>query len=834
MRDQAPEGSLLVEVQRLKEQLASEGMAREEDLHEVRRDVLSFLAVERELLSLSLQEIPVQELLQRALQEIVSAPGFSFRGMGVIFLAEEDDGVLSLAVNHGVPDGAVRACAKVPFGRCLCGRAAESQEVQYEPGGEDRRAACLESIPDSGSLCVPIVSSGRTLGVLNVFVPEGRPRKTEEEFLQAVSHTLAGVLVRRKEHEELHRAEERFRALFHLAPDAYFLHDLDGRFLDGNRAAEEMIGYKKEELIGKSFLEAGILPPKEIPRAAKMLEQTREGHPPPMPVEIELVKKDGSLLLAEVHWVPVIMAGERIVIGLARDITPKKETEVSARMSSALFRELFEGSPLPIAVLDEKGRILRVNRGFERTFGYGQEESRGRMLDELIVPEEEKEAARQLIEKALKGEVVGARGIRKRKDGSLLDVEITGHPIQMNGGVRVLYAIYQDVTEKRRMEEQLRQAQKMEALGRLAGGVAHDFNNALTTIVGHADLILASLRPEDPLYESAAEIKRASQSAVSITRQLLTFSRKQVVRPQVVDLNIIIGEMEKMLRRIIGEDIELVTSLAPDLGAVRVDPAQMEQVLMNLAVNARDAMPKGGRLTIETANVELGEDYFRSHAMRPRPGPYVRLAVTDTGVGMDRETRSRIFDPFFTTKTPGKGTGLGLSTVYGIVEQSGGFIEVSSEPGRGSTFKIYLPRVEEKARRITRKEKSFHLFGGSETVLLVEDETSVRGLAKRVLEDCGYRVIEARDAKEALEAAVRHQGEIDLLLTDVVLPGMNGGEVAEQLKEGRPDLKVIFMSGYPDDVVLHQIGTREGFHFIEKPFTPEDLARKVRAVLDRG
>lgn len=388
-----------------------------------------------------------------------------------------------------------------------------------------------------------------------------------------------------------------------------------------------------------------------------------------------------------------------------------------------------------------------------------------------------------------------------------------------------------EVSERKMAEEQLRQAQKMEAVGKLAGGVAHDFNNLLTAINGHSDLAMRRLKQDDPLYDKLEKIKKAGERAATLTHQLLAFSRKQILQPKVLDLNQVVFEMNKMLQPLIGEDIDLLTKLKPDLGMVKADPGQLEQVLMNLSVNARDAMPKGGKLTIETANVYLDEDYAGRH-LSITPGWYVMLAVSDTGSGMDAQTQERIFDPFFTTKEVGKGTGLGLSTVYGIVKQSGGSIWVYSELGRGTTFKVYLPCVNRCAEEPVSSTDSNKLSEGNETVLLVEDEEMVREMAKEILEESGYRVLEAKHGHEALLIAGQYRGPIHLMLSDVVMPQMSGRELAEQFISLRKDMKVLYMSGYTDDAIVHHGVLDEGTSFIEKPFTPNALARKIRETLN--
>ncbi len=387
----------------------------------------------------------------------------------------------------------------------------------------------------------------------------------------------------------------------------------------------------------------------------------------------------------------------------------------------------------------------------------------------------------------------------------------------------------QDITERRSLEDQFRQAQKMEAVGRLAGGVAHDFNNLLTVITSYAEFLLDDLAPEDPRRRDVEEIRNAGGSAAGLTRQLLAFSRQQVIQPQVLDLNDVVTNGEKLVKRVVGEDIEVVTAPGPELGGVKADPGQLEQVIMNLAVNARDAMPRGGKLTLETANVELDEVYVQGHPLA-KPGQYVMLGVSDTGVGMDEQTQARVFEPFFTTKEAG--TGLGLATVYGIVKQSGGLIRVYSEPGHGTSFKIYLPRVDEPAEELAASAVTADSLRGTETVLLAEDAAGLRVVARQVLERYGYRILEAPNGEAALRLAAKHHGLIHLLLTDVVMPERSGRQLAEDLAVVRPGVKVLYMSGYTDDAVVRHGVLEHGVSFLQKPFTPDALARKVRQVLD--
>ena len=394
-------------------------------------------------------------------------------------------------------------------------------------------------------------------------------------------------------------------------------------------------------------------------------------------------------------------------------------------------------------------------------------------------------------------------------------------------------ALKAEIAERKQLETQLYQAQKMEAIGRMAGGIAHDFNNHLGIIIGYSERMLDRFGSEDPLRKSAGFIKDSALRAASLTKQLLAFSRRQVFEPTVLDLNGVVIELTKMLRPLIGEDVELTTSLDPALGKVRADSTQIDQVLMNLAVNARDAMPQGGRLTIETSNVQLDQEYARTHAT-VLPGPYVMLAVTDTGIGMDKKTQSHMFEPFFTTKEKGKGTGLGLATVYGIVKQSGGYVWVYSEPGQGTTFKIYLPRLEAGIQEERVETAAPSVLKGEETILVVEDEAMLRELACLFLQESGYMVLEAANGAEAMEVSKRHQGPIHLLMTDAIMPGMGGRELAQKLHAERPETKVLYVSGYTDDTVLRNGLLEAGTAFLQKPFTRDSLGRKVRTVLAGG
>ena len=496
------------------------------------------------------------------------------------------------------------------------------------------------------------------------------------------------------------------------------------------------------------------------------------------------------------------------------------------------FRSLVTNAPYGICRCDSSGKLLDVNPAFLAMLGYSSAaEVVGRHLGGLYADTHQWFELADCLRSS--EPFNGLIAEWRRRDGTPTAVRVSGRSVP-NGDEGPVFELFtEDVTERRALEQQLRQSQKMEAVGRLAGGIAHDFNNLLMVISGYSEFLLDRLGPEPALRTPAQEIASAAERASSLTRQLLAFSRKQMLAPKILDLNSVVTENLKMLTRMIGEDIDLVMVPDAHLGTVRADSGQVEQVIMNLAVNARDAMPSGGKLTIETSNVALEEDYARFHAPL-RPGQYVMLAISDTGAGMDAETQAHIFEPFFTTKGP-KGTGLGLSTVYGIVKQSGGYIWVYSELGKGTTFKIYLPRVPERgesAAQVAVHAETYKAEPGTETILLVEDEANLRYLARQFLEKQGYKVIEAADGAVAMQIVVAHEGVIHLLLTDVIMPGMNGRELAQRVSEIRPNVKVLYMSGYTENVIGHNGTLDAGVRLLQKPFNLRDLKDKVREVLD--
>jgi two-component system cell cycle sensor histidine kinase/response regulator CckA len=693
---------------------------------------------------------------------------------------------------------------------------------------------------------------GRALRDADLYEIECRLRRADGEYRWHIGRAVPvrdpeGHVVRwfgtftdihdgRRAEDERSRLARHIRLLLESTGEGIYGLDHDGRCTFINRAGAAMLGYTPEELLGRELhpvihlhhTDGTPYPSEECP----IYTAFREGRG--VRVEDESFwRKDGTAFPVSYTSYPAAEGGFRGAVVTFQDVTDRREAERVLRLRDRAIRAVAQGILITDATQADNP-VIYASPGFEQLTGYTAAEVAGHNCRLLQGPETDPEAVARIRAAVRDGEPCVVEVLNYRKDGTPFWNELSISPVRDEAGrLTHFVGVQADVTARRRLEEQYRQAQKMEAVGQLASGIAHDFNNLLTVINGFSDLLLQSLSPADPSWELLAEIHGAGERAAGLTRQLLAFSRRQVLAPRVLDLNAVAADTETMLRRLIGEDVRLATVPGPGLWPVRADPGQVEQVLLNLAVNARDAMPTGGRLTIETRNVELDDEYARANH-GARPGPHVLLAVSDTGCGMTDEVKARIFEPFFTTKGPGKGTGLGLATVYGIVTQSGGHVEVDSEAGLGTTFKVYLPRGEGPVAGSGPGAGAPAQPRGAETVLMVEDDPGVRALNRRILARCGYTVLEAGDGDEAALAAVRHAGPIHLLMTDVVMPGQGGRAVAERLLERQPGLKVLYVSGYADDAVVRHGVQREAMNFLQKPFTPTALAHMVREVLDRG
>jgi PAS domain S-box-containing protein len=653
-----------------------------------------------------------------------------------------------------------------------------------------------------------------------------------------ITHFLAlqeDITERRATVEALREREERFRQVTEGIREVYFLNAADySELLFVSPAYEEVWGRSCESLYRApaSFIEAVVA--EDRPAVVAHVDRIRAGGEPEQ-CEYRIVRPDGT-----VRWILVKTGGVRNeegviyrLAGVALDFTERKNAEEALRASEQRLRTLFETVNLIVLALDAEGRVEYVNPFLLKLTGYPREEVFGADWIDRFIPEANRPnmrgVFRDLIEQLLHPHYQNSILTRTGAERMISWHNTVVRDAQ--GRPTGTLSIGEDITEHAQLEAQLRQSQKMEAVGRLAGGVAHDFNNLLTVILGTTDLMLFDTPATDPRHAELGEIRSAGERAAGLTRQLLALSRQQVLEVRVVDLNDLIQNVERLLRRVIGEDVHLRTLPGVGLGAVRADPGQIEQVILNLAINSRDAMPDGGTITIETANVELDETYAATHSP-VEPGPYAMLAVSDTGIGMSAATRAQIFEPFFTTKPMGKGTGLGLATVHGIVNQSGGHIWVYSEPGQGTTFKIYLPRVDETIDEATTVGARSERLAGTELILVVEDDDTVRAVTSRMLEARGYRVLLAGAGAEALTLVEQHAGQISLLISDVVMPDMSGRELANRVAQIRPDMHVLFVSGYTDETIAHHGVLEQGVNFLQKPFTPDALARTVRRILD--
>ena len=598
----------------------------------------------------------------------------------------------------------------------------------------------------------------------------------------------------------------------------------DGTLLDVNESFLRVTGYKRDFVLGHTGLELGLWPSADD--WARMAEELERG--PVNNLEVVFSTSTGERRSGLMSAQTINLRNKECLLTIVKDTTDGTQTKAEL----GRLRAVVERSKEAVLITDVDGTILYANPAFTEITGCAHEQARGRNPRFLKSGKQDAAFYRRLWDTLLAGRIWQGEMTNRRQDGTHYVQETTIIPVQdSHGSINHFIAIGLDVTEQQHTEAQLRQAQKMEAVGRLAGGVAHDFNNLLTVISGYTQWMKEQLEKDGPLQAYCEEILQAGERAAALTRQLLTFSRRRLVIPQVIDLNTVVVNLGKMLKRLIGEDIELVMAAQHDLWKVKADRGLMEQVIANLAVNARDAMPRGGKLSIQTSNCTLDENFARAN-IGSTAGPHVMLSVSDTGVGMDAETLAHIFEPFFTTKGEGEGTGLGLATVYGIVKQCEGSIGVDSEPGQGSTFRIYLPRCDEPMAEVVKAKKHAKSTKASETVLVVEDEEGVRSLVCESLRLTGYNVLEADGPRTALATIQRYANPIHMLLTDVVMPQMSGQAVAECMSEHHPETRVLYMSGYTDDAIIRNEILNTDAFLLRKPFSPSGLLVKVREVLD--
>jgi two-component system, cell cycle sensor histidine kinase and response regulator CckA len=646
---------------------------------------------------------------------------------------------------------------------------------------------------------------------------------------QLVVRAMRYATERKRAFEALQRSEEYYRSLIENALDIITVVDPDGLVRYGSPSFERVLGYPQGALTGTNIL--SVMHPEDTSRFSEMLEIGTNNPGTTQSFECRLKHRSG-------HWRVIEAIGKQFeqhtaVNGFvlnSRDITERKRAEEQLRQVNDALRAVIETSPLAIYALDLDGNVKSWNSAAQRIFGYAEDEVVNRRLP--IVSVEDEEAFLDRIRDAVSGNLlVGYEERRYKKSGDPIEVSIWNAQLRdATGAVTGIVEAVADNSERKRLEEQFRQAQKMEAVGRLAGGIAHDFNNLLTVITGYCQMLLDRIPPEDPMSEDMLQVLKAADRATTLTKQLLAFSRRQIFQPKVIDLRMLISDMDHILKRLVGENIKLVTTSDANLKPVRVDPGHLEQVIVNLVVNARDAMPHGGTLTISMTNADVSSTF---HHINLPHGPYVLLEVTDTGVGIDESTKAHLFEPFFTTKEKGRGTGLGLSTSYGIVKQNRGEILVRSEPGAGSTFSIYLPvPLKQDVDPIERNEPEKRTFRGAETVLVAEDEDGVRTVVTEMLRKQGYTVVTAPGGAAAVDIAGK-LARVDLLITDVIMPGMNGPELAKNLRTFRKDLRVLYVSGYTDSLFAREGELEPGTAFLHKPFTPNQLASKVREVLDQ-
>jgi len=805
-----------------------------------------------------------QDLLNLVCDIIVRIGGYRMTG---IAYAEQDDEKTVRPMAHAGYDSGYLSNIEVkwsdtPAGRGPAGTAIRENRICViaDTGKDPQFERWREAAQQRGyaaMIALPLRVAGKPFGVLAIYSEqEGSFESSEVELLAEIADNLGyGITAIRAQAESkwataaLQEAEAKYRQLVEMVPAISYVAEAGahGRFLYLSPQAQTILGYRPEDCLTDPTFWWDHLNPEDY-SIARMEDVWEEGRP--FRVEYRMRRQDGQevWLRDEALIVRDPDTGKRLTRGMLIDITERKRAEDALRESEERYRTFLAQSsegifrmeyrpPVPcdlpireqLALGLKNGYMAECNDAMAKMYGRASaQELMGKPLTDFLVLQDP--ITREFMENFIRGgyritdqesREVDAHGQKKIFRNTMMGTVIDGHWVRTWG-------ISRDVTARMHLEEQLRNAQQLEAIGRLAGGVAHDFNNILSIIMGHGELLLAT-GVNEQARNGLEQIRRAADRAASLTQQLLAFSRKQVLLPKVLDLNEAVADVQKMLARVIGEDIELIAQLHPSLVSVKVDPGQVEQVLMNLAINARDAMPNGGKLVMETANEEV--DSQRGRNLELPAGRYVMLKVSDTGHGMDAEVQTHIFEPFFTTKPRGKGTGLGLATVYGIVKQSGGSIQVESDVGRGSVFRIYLPAADGGVRKQPEAARG-EVIGGKETILVVEDEPDLRDLTRIFLEGYGYKVLEASNAEEALHEAEMFAGPIHLLLTDVIMPGMSGRQLAEKILAQRPQTRVVYMTGYTDDMVMQHKVLEPGVKLLQKPFSKVELAVKVRATLD--
>ncbi|HLM82476.1 MAG TPA: PAS domain S-box protein [Terriglobales bacterium] len=798
------------------------------------RQAADLLAGQNRVLEMIASSAPLADILTRLTRLIESQS----EGLLCSVLLLDEENRLRHGAAPSLPDAYNQAVDGLLIGPKVgsCGTAAYRREpvlvtdILQDPLWEDGRAIAAEH-GLRACWSTPFFSrQGQVLGTFAMYYRTPRaPSSTETELVETATRLASIAVERSLSDQKLHGAAEDFRVLVENLNDIVVSVDVKGDVSYISPRIESLSGYQPNEVVGKPF--GRLVHKEDLASLQDCFASTLAGNP--KPCEFRVLDKQGSAHWWRVSGRPQYLRNQVVgVTGVVVDITGQKETQDALRKAEQRYRTFFEEALVGIFRSYPEGHFVTVNPALARMLGYDSPEDLTASIrdaaHQVYVESERRDEFKLLMEKD--GSVRNFEAEVYRKNGTRMWLSTNARAVYENGRIVAYEGTSEDVTDRKLLEQQLVQAQKMEAVGQLAGGIAHDFNNLLGVILGHGELLLSRVHTSDPLRRRIEQICQAGSRAVSLTGQLLAFSRQQILHLVVLDLNAVVQNVNDMIGRLIGEDIRVVSKLDRALGRVKADPGQIEQVLLNLVLNARDAMPAGGTLTIETSNVDV--DQMARRYTGAKEGRYALLVVGDTGIGMDHATMSRIFEPFFTTKEAGKGTGLGLATAYGIVKQSGGYISVTSEPGQGTTFSIYLPRTEDAAETARTWQGASETAKRSATILLVEDADPLREVTREFLEEEGYEVLEANGADRALRAVEEYPAPISLMITDVVMPGMNGHKLAERLQSMRPETKVLYVSGYTDEAVFRQGVRPSETNFLHKPYTRDGLLTKLRQVLD--